>query len=209
LEKNNVSIMVKTCSKCFIEKDELLFPLTQHGKPRRECKSCRSKYRLENRAKNYQRDLEYQRKWIDDNRDYCNERANKWRKNNPDKVRLTNKAMIAKRRSSVGKHTAKEIEGILYGQNYRCMYCKSCIEDSHHLDHIIPVSKGGSSWSVNMQALCQSCNRRKWASNPTVYEDSIGFNRGVTIKGNFLYVLTFNKGVSSWLRADITKAEAW
>lgn len=45
-----------------------------------------------------------------------------------------------------------------------CVFC-SATEDIEY-DHIIPVSKNGSSDTVNVQLLCRPCNRKKRASTP-------------------------------------------
>ena len=46
----------------------------------------------------------------------------------------------------------------------KCVKCGS--KEKLHFDHIIPVSKGGSSTDLNIQLLCQRCNLKK--------HDSIG-----------------------------------
>jgi len=41
--------------------------------------------------------------------------------------------------------------------------CRNCGSARHlEIDHIIPVSRGGSSEEDNLQTLCRLCNRRKW-----------------------------------------------
>jgi hypothetical protein len=42
----------------------------------------------------------------------------------------------------------------------RCRRCRSAT--NLELDHLIPLSKGGSSDESNLQTLCRRCNRRKW-----------------------------------------------
>jgi len=45
---------------------------------------------------------------------------------------------------------------------YRCRMCKR-VGGKLHLDHVIPVSKGGNSRIENLQTLCQKCNLKKGA----------------------------------------------
>ena len=42
----------------------------------------------------------------------------------------------------------------------RCRDCYSAV--NLQIDHIVPLSKGGSSEESNLQTLCRRCNRRKW-----------------------------------------------
>src|ERR1051325_1535305 len=44
--------------------------------------------------------------------------------------------------------------------NYTCQYCGS-IEQPLHCDHVIPVSRGGSSLEGNLKTACKPCNLSK------------------------------------------------
>lgn len=47
--------------------------------------------------------------------------------------------------------------------NYTCQICGKYMPDEVglHIDHIIPVSKGGKSIASNLQVLCSKCNGHK------------------------------------------------
>ena len=49
---------------------------------------------------------------------------------------------------------------ILHRDQYRCQACGATAEDGAklHVDHILPVSKGGTNNESNLRALCSECN---------------------------------------------------
>lgn len=62
------------------------------------------------------------------------------------------------------KLMTKELkERIKKRDNYTCQLCSKYMPDEVglHIDHIIPVSKGGKSISSNLQVLCSKCNGKK------------------------------------------------
>lgn len=52
---------------------------------------------------------------------------------------------------------------IMIRDNYRCQRCGKIMYDEVglHIDHIIPVSKGGKTVESNLQVLCSKCNSSK------------------------------------------------
>lgn len=66
------------------------------------------------------------------------------------------------------KNKRKAISGttrqnVLMRDNYTCQICGATVNDGAKLeiDHIKPVSKGGTNDENNLQVLCQQCNREK------------------------------------------------
>jgi len=75
-----------------------------------------------------------------------------FKRNNPfEVIRKKTEIKGKKRESFLGKH------------NYKCCSCGISVKNksNFHIDHIIPLSKGGSVDENNLQLLCRSCNLKK------------------------------------------------
>ncbi len=59
-----------------------------------------------------------------------------------------------------------ELEQLLMYQNYKCNNCGCDITKEKHLDHHIPLSKGGQHSICNVVWLCPKCNLIKGANMP-------------------------------------------
>ena len=70
-----------------------------------------------------------------------------------DKLRLQRK----KRRANLKPSLRFKI---LHRDQYRCQTCGATAEDGAklHVDHILPVSKGGTNDESNLRTLCSECN---------------------------------------------------
>ena len=63
------------------------------------------------------------------------------------------------KRVSIPDHVKK---GLAQIQEYRCMFCGIRRKlPSFQIDHVIPVVRGGSNETSNLQLLCAPCNQRK------------------------------------------------
>lgn len=60
-------------------------------------------------------------------------------------------------------------------QKGKCPCCKQLLGDTYHLDHIVPIAKGGSNTDDNIQLLRQRCNNQKSAKHPVDFMQSKGF----------------------------------
>jgi len=59
---------------------------------------------------------------------------------------------------------------ILVRDHKACVYCTSTLtEDNYVLDHLAPVSKGGTNRRQNLVAACDSCNSRRSDSEPVEF----------------------------------------
>jgi hypothetical protein len=74
--------------------------------------------------------------------------------------------------------------GIIYKlQAGLCYYCMSPIYVSGHskytVDHIVPLSSGGSSWPGNIALTCKSCNSKKSWTAESIFIKKIRRNKSV------------------------------
>lgn len=98
-------------------------------------------------------------------------RANRqWRTRHPDKVAHNNRATKAARKGARGSHTRADIDALWIRQDGKCAACSACMENNGcHVDHIIPIARGGTHFIGNIQLLCAQCNLRKRVALPIAF----------------------------------------
>lgn len=102
-------------------------------------------------------------------RDKLLEKKKAYYRENREKYRAYVRNRRALFREAEGVHTPEDVQKILETQKWLCAEatCKADLRKTiRHVDHIIPLSRGGSNWPENLQCLCHRCNRSKWAKMP-------------------------------------------
>lgn len=86
-----------------------------------------------------------------------------WKKANKKLVRVYASKGAAKRRTLLvdSNLSHKEVLYWLESQDPVCTYCGTCCKEYYEIDHVIPLSRGGSHSLGNLAVSCLSCNRSK------------------------------------------------
>lgn len=123
-------------------------------------KANRDRWRNENKDKI----REQKSVWLEKNKEKMDIWFAKWHEENRERIRA-NAHMKRKFKSETERHfTPTDVMRKFIAQQGACQYCKVDVVDDYHIDHIIPVSKGGTNDAKNIQILCPTCNRKKHAT---------------------------------------------
>lgn len=76
----------------------------------------------------------------------------------PEQSRRTNLARRKRKMGAPGTASDEQIRWRIGFYGGRCAYCGAGFE---HIDHVIPLSRGGSNWPANLRPACGKCNREK------------------------------------------------
>ena len=178
------SIPLKRCTKCGIEK-----PTTKefYSADKRyscgyypSCKKCRSKATNDYNKKHHEERAAYDKTFRETHRDLKRENDrksrrnrqpfrvqimrdywNKWRGNNPLKVKVKSAKVRAKRNNAEGCYTHEDIALQLKTQKGLCWWCECDLNGVYHIDHRIPLTRGGTHNPENIVISCPHCNLTK------------------------------------------------
>jgi 5-methylcytosine-specific restriction endonuclease McrA len=90
-----------------------------------------------------------------------------YREKNREKVRNYFRVIKRRRRSAEGEISTEQWDTLVnfYCSDGRCIACGKLFgeawRDRLSLDHIVPLSRGGTHWPENVQPICCSCNSSK------------------------------------------------
>jgi 5-methylcytosine-specific restriction endonuclease McrA len=111
------------------------------------------------RKNNPERMAERRKKWRDSNPEKYRQAQRDWESRNPIKVRMRVETRRARRISARGHCSGYDAEMRIAYYGGMCAYCK--VAPHEHLDHVIPLSRGGANWPANFRPSCRRCNRSK------------------------------------------------
>lgn len=80
----------------------------------------------------------------------------------------------AKRRGAVGSYTQTDVDFALAITEWTCICCGSDLHAGYEVDHIVPISRGGTNYPCNIFVLCKRCNIQKRAEDPVSWAVKVG-----------------------------------
>ena len=159
-------VPVKTCSKC-----REVLPRDTFGRHRSKrdgldhyCRPCRREqgraWIAANPELGRERAREHSRTWRGANLEKARKKSRTWKEANPEKIRDYNRAYRA-RKAANGVHTVtpRDLARLAAAP---CAHAH--LGDCHgptHVDHVVPIARGGAHGIGNLQALCARHNTSK------------------------------------------------
>lgn len=100
----------------------------------------------------------------------CAARAKGWVAANPEKRRAIANSYKSRRKTQEESGIESSVlANWIENQPKVCFYCGCDCPESFHVDHFIPLSKGGAHVLPNLRIACGTCNVRKSAKLPDVW----------------------------------------
>lgn len=146
----------------------------------REWRAANTERAAENARKYYvanrTRHAELMRAWYVANKEQANQRGRSYYATNralirqrmrarraayPEKVKADKQRRRALESNAEGMHTADDIKARYERQKGRCYWCNVKVGNNYHVDHVVPLSRGGTNWADNIVIACPTCNLSK------------------------------------------------
>jgi hypothetical protein len=102
-----------------------------------------------------------QQRYQQENRDKLRAYYRRWRKNNRDVRRAHERKRQAAKKGQAGFRDANELWEMYHDQNELCAYCETPLFGDFHVDHMLPLSRGGIDGPENYAITCPPCNMAK------------------------------------------------
>ena len=129
-------------------------------------KALLKKWKEENKEKVREHDrswrMKYAKEWREKNREKLRERNRLWNKNHREYRNYMGTTRRAMLNNADGLFSLDEWRRKKEEYNYTCLMCGNREpEIKLTVDHMIPLSKGGTNYILNIQPLCMPCNSKK------------------------------------------------
>ena len=196
------TIKTKVCTKCKVEKSVEEFSKANREKDglQPQCKECIKAYYQANSEKisvnqkayyqaNAEKILVNHKAYREANAEKYAEYHKAYREANRDKISVNHKAYqqtpigkavqknASHKRRSITRQGDVTTQQLLELQNNAktCYWCGVSLKSKEvHIDHYVPLSKGGEHTLSNLAVSCAKCNQTKSVKDPVIFAQSIG-----------------------------------
>jgi 5-methylcytosine-specific restriction endonuclease McrA len=108
------------------------------------------------------------------NKERVKQRAADWNAANVEGRRAIQRNYRSRSNGAEGSHTAEDIQRIGAAQKWKCHWCGKSTKSRYHVDHLVPLSRGGSNEPGNLVIACPRCNNHKRATDPIEFARRLG-----------------------------------
>ena len=159
----------KRCSRCKEEK-----PLSCFGKDKSRkdglrgyCKSCKRVYNAEYSERHKEYMKTYREKYVvpQSTKERQKIYSRNYRREHPENMRKNFAQYRARQFKAGGMLTESEIYACINYFDYKCAYSGRDLPPNYHLDHVVPLSKGGKNAIYNIVPCCPEINLSKCDHN--------------------------------------------
>jgi 5-methylcytosine-specific restriction endonuclease McrA len=162
----------KFCKKCGIDSERYAdgrckkCTLARHSQWAAQNKDLRNAASKKWNAAHAEKKREIGKRYREKNQQAINEKRKQQRKQNPSIERIKTAMRRARKRENGGQLSKNIVQKLLKKQNNLCNCCSRPLDGNYHLDHIMPLSLGGTNTDDNVQLLLPTCNLQKYNSTP-------------------------------------------
>lgn len=135
------------------------------------CKTCCAEYQQSHYRNNSDSRIRQSRTYYNSHKKEASERQKVYNRANYERRKIAVSTRKSRVKGAEGKFTFDEIVGLFRDQQGYCFHCGiDIILTGYHIDHWIPISRGGSNWIENLRLLCPTCNLRKHNKLPCEWD---------------------------------------
>lgn len=102
--------------------------------------------------------------------------AFRWTKAHPLAKQIDRLNYARRKMNAPGRFTTADLAAQFNAQGGLCFYCVTPLA-SMQIEHIVPLSRGGSNWPENIACACADCNLRKGAKSAAEFFEVIANDR--------------------------------
>lgn len=116
---------------------------------------------IENRERDIASNRERQRRFRERHPERARMHSRNWAQRHPEKHNAKSDRYMARLAAAPGHATRKQLKARAALYDFRCYLCGAHVGDRPIMDHVKPLTAGGSNWPANRRPVCRPCNSRK------------------------------------------------